>query len=142
MSAQTNKEEVEFFQSLFGMEKKAIVTSFVQLEGEAADGFWILYDEYETSRKEHGVKRIDLLKSYRDNYMELDEFGTDEIINEMMSLSKEYDKLINKYYKKIKKVAGSVASAQFYQIEGYFRSAIRLSILGEIPFIGELDSNE
>jgi hypothetical protein len=32
--AQINKEEIEYFQSIFGMEKKALVADFIKLEGE------------------------------------------------------------------------------------------------------------
>ena len=54
ISAQSVKEQVEFFQSIFGMEKKALVSEFVKLEGEASTSFWTLYDEYETARKANG----------------------------------------------------------------------------------------
>lgn len=137
--AQTNKEEVEFVQSLFGMEKKAIVAGFVELEGESGDAFWALYDQYETSRKELGQKRIELLNSYVQNYTQMSNEKMDELVAEMIALKSSTDKLINQYYKKIRKVSGSKPAAQFFQIENYISSAIRLSIYESIPFIGELD---
>jgi len=41
-------------QSIFGMEKKAIVDAFVKVEDAQKDAFWKIYDEYETARKELG----------------------------------------------------------------------------------------
>ncbi len=138
VQAQT-KEEVEFFQAIFGMEKKEVVAAFISLEGQAETDFWTLYDEYESARKLHGQKRISLLNRYALQYESLDDAMTDQLMTDMISLGKEYDKLISKYYKSIRKTAGSKAAAQFYQLEVYFQSVIRLEILDQIPFIGEFD---
>ena len=135
--SQTNKEEIELYQSLFGMEKKVIVSSFVSLEGEAGDAFWSQYDEYESARKAIGQKRLALLSKYAKSYLELDEVTTDELVSESMKINKEQSKLITKYYKSMKKAAGSKAAAQFYQLENYFLGVVRISLMEEIPFIGE-----
>lgn len=137
--AQSNKEEVELYQSVFGMEKKAVVAEFIELDGEAATAFWNLYDQYESSRKVHGQKRLVLLEKYVDNYNDLSDEKTKEIMKESISLGNKYNKLIQKYYKSINKACGAKAAAQFYQLEIYFQSAIRLTIMEEIPFIGELN---
>ena len=67
-NAQSNKEEIDLIQSVFGMEKKALVADFMSLDGSKADAFWTLYDEYETKRKELGKKRVDLMEQYANNY--------------------------------------------------------------------------
>ena len=137
--AQSNKEEVEFYQSIFGMEKKAAVSSFIKLEGEQATAFWALYDEYETARKANGQKRINLLSKYVEGYLELDDVKIDELVAESIKINNEQSKLVQKYYKSMKKVAGSKASAQFLQLENYFQSMIRITLMEGIPFLGELD---
>lgn len=48
-NAQSNNEEVDFYQSIFGMEKKAVVADFLNLE--ESNPFWALYDEYEAREK-------------------------------------------------------------------------------------------
>lgn len=137
--AQSDKEEMELIQSLFGMEKKAAIASFLQLEGEQANDFWNLYDAYETERKELGIRRMDLLNKYADQYLELDNEMTEKIIGESIALSKAYDKLVATYYKRIKKSSGAKVAAQFYQIEYYLKSYIRTIIFSEIPFVGEIE---
>jgi hypothetical protein len=139
VSAQTNTEEIDFFQSIFGEEKKAIVASFVELEGEAKDAFWTLYDDYELQRKELGKSRISLLDKYVETYEGISDTAADEMIAAISKQAKSLDKLINSYYKKIRKASGSKSAAQFYHLEHYFLSAIRLSILESLPVIGELD---
>ena len=137
--AQSNKEDVDFIQSIYGKEKKAIVAEFIKLEGTQKDAFWKLYDEYETKRKELGKRRIALLERYANSYMTLDDATTDSIMKEMVSLGAATDKLTATYYGKMKKAAGVKAAAQFVQIESYLTSVIRASILENIPFSGELD---
>ena len=136
---QSNKEEIEYFQSIFGMEKKAVVAEFIKLEGMSNEAFWTLYDQYETERKAHGQKRIALLNKYAEQYADLDDASTEEMMGEMIALGNQYNKLIVKYYKSIKKASGIKAAAQFYQLEAYFQSVIRLKIFESIPFIGEFD---
>jgi Spy/CpxP family protein refolding chaperone len=134
----TDTNEVDYYQSLFGMAKKTLVSEFVDLKDYPADQFWALYDAYETERKELGKSRLDLLENYAKNYLTLDEAKTDELVKQMDVQKKNLDKLIFKYYKKMSSAVGTKPAAQFYQMENYLLSAIRLAILESIPFIGEL----
>ena len=137
--SQSNKEEVDLVQSVFGMEKKAMAAEFIKLEGAPKDAFWVAYDEYETKRKELGKKRIGLLEKYVNGYSTLDDASMDQITKEIISLQGETDKLIVTYYNKIKKGSGVKAAAQFYQFENYILSKIRAEIMENIPLIGEFD---
>ena len=136
--AQSAKEEMDFYQSIFGMEKKAVVADFLDIETD--NPFWALYDAYETERKELGKKRVAVLVDYAENYDNLNDEKYDEIIANMISLRKSHDKLSDSYYKKIKKASGSKVAAQFFQLEAYFLSQIRATIMQEIPYIGEFDN--
>ena len=139
LQAQSNKEEIELFQSIWGMEKKSIVAEFIVLEGETGTAFWTLYDQYETERKAIGQKRIALIEKYAEKYLELDDVSTDELLNESIAINNQSSKLIQKYVKSIKKVAGAKVAAQFYQLENYFRSATNVALMEQMPFIGELE---
>lgn len=135
--AQTFNDEVDLFQSIFGMQKKEIVAEFLNIDDN--DAFWPMYDEYENKRKELGKDRLALLLDYVENYDELDNESYDILVADMISLRKATDKLTDQYYKKIKKTSGSKKAAQFFQIEGYFLSEIRSSIFEGIPLIGEFE---
>ncbi len=137
--AQSNAEEVDFLQSIIGGEKKAVVADFIELEGASKDAFWELYDAYETERKVLGKKRISLLEKYAKEFEGISDMETDNIVLEAQKLAKGNEKLINSYYKKIKKASGSKAAAQFYHLENYFHALTRTTILENIPVIGELD---
>jgi len=127
-------------QSDFGMEKKAMVAEFIQLDGEQADAFWTLYDEYEAKRKQLGQRRLALLEAYADTYDSMNDATAEAILKDMMSLQTATDKLISTYAKKIKKKVNVKSAAQFYQIEGYILSKIRATILENIPVIGSMSN--
>jgi hypothetical protein len=135
--AQTNKEEVDLFQAAFGMEKKAVVANFVHPAELQKDAFWNLYDEYEVERKENGVKRVQLLKQYAEQYNTMTDEQADAWTSEVIKLQTASDKLIATYYGKIKKATSATVATQFYQIEGYILTAIRMEILSNVPFLGD-----
>ncbi|WP_424120919.1 hypothetical protein [Robiginitalea sp.] len=137
--AQSNAEEIDFLQSIIGGEKKDVVAEFIQLDGVSKDAFWGLYDAYEVERKALGKNRISLLEKYASEYEGISDAETDNLVMEAQKLAKGNEKLINSYYKKIKKASGSKAAAQFYQIENYFQALTRTTILENIPLIGQLD---
>lgn len=137
--AQSNAEEIDYIQSVVGMEKKAALAEFLAIEKDAS--FWAIYDAYETERKELGKSRISLLENYANNYEAgMADEVTDDIIKQMQAQKKALDVLIDQYYKKIRKDSGAKVAAQFYQFENFVLSAVRLEILASIPFIGELDN--
>lgn len=135
--AQSAKEEVDLVQAAFGMEKKAVVAAFVQTSEIQNDAFWQLYDEYENKRKENGKKRIELLAQYAGQYNTMTEEQADVWMKDVIKLSAATDKLIVTYYKKIKKVTSPIVATQFYQIEEYILTAIRMEVLDGVPFLGE-----
>lgn len=137
-TAQSNKEDIDFIQSIYGKEKKTIVADFIKVEGAQKDAFWKLYDEYEGKRKQLGQKRIALLERYANSYADIDDATTSQIVKETAALGLETDKLISTYHKKLEKAVGAKPAAQFFQLESYFLSAIRTAIFESIPFIGEL----
>ena len=136
MDGQSSTEEVDLFQSLYGMEKKALISEF--LDDTVSDSFWAVYDAYEMERKELGKDRISLLTSYVEDYENLKGDKADELIKKAERLNKQQNSLISRYTKKVRKVVGSDVSAQFYQIEHYLLSATRTEIFENLPVIGEI----
>lgn len=137
VNAQSPQEEVDLYQSVFGMEKKAMITDF--MGQNTNDAFWSIYDEYESKRKVLGQDRLALLLDYAEVYETINDDDADALVKAMESQKKSLDKLISIYTKKVKKATGSIAAAQFYQFENYLLAAVRMKIMDEIPLIGELD---
>jgi hypothetical protein len=132
---QTNKEEIDLVQAAFGMDKKAVVADFVKPSDAQKVAFWKLYDEYETQRKALGKERIGLLKQYADQYLTMTPVQADEWTKKVIELQKKTDGLIVTYYGKVKAISDGLVATQFYQIEGYILTAIRMQILQNVPFL-------
>lgn len=135
--SQSNVEEVDFYQSLYGMEKKVIVEEFVQPTSINRVPFWEVYDAYEIERKELGKERLVLLEQFAAEYENMTNEQADAWMKKVIALSKKQDKLIDSYYKKVKKVTSPIVAMRFFQVESYLLTAIRLSILDAIPFVAE-----
>ncbi|NQT76910.1 MAG: hypothetical protein HQ565_04285 [Bacteroidetes bacterium] len=135
--AQLNTEEIDFFQSIYGMEKKAIVEEFVQPKTDNRVPFWEVYDAYEVERKKLGKDRIDLLEKFAEEYETMTNEQSEVWMKKVIALAGKQDKLIVSYYKKVKKVTSPIVAMRFYQLEGYLLTAIRYEILDVIPFVEE-----
>jgi hypothetical protein len=133
--SQSNKEEIDLMQAAFGKDKKAVVADFVQPSAAQKDAFWKIYDEYETQRKDLGKQRIAVLKEYADKYLTMTPEQADAWSKKVMDLQKKTDNLIVTYYGKIKVVSDGMVATQFYQIENYILTAIRMELLHNIPFL-------
>ena len=140
MSAQSIKEEVELMQSIYGMEKKAVMAELTKMTNESNKDFWILYDEYEDQRKMLGQERISLLFDYANNYTSLSDEKLDFLVVANLKLRANIDGLMKKYHKKIKKVAGSKVAAQFVQLEASFLSMTRAELMKDTPFVGQYEN--
>ena len=130
--AQSAQNEIELIQSVYGMEKKEIVTSFVELDEDQKTNFWILYDAYELKRKELGKNKFAVLLKYVDDFGEILPEDAELIMKKSIAMRKKSDKLIDNYYKKIKKKTDPVVALQFYQIERYLTGVIRTELLEEL----------
>ena len=130
--AQTNQDEIQLMQSLYGMEKRDIVAEYVELDDSQEKDFWLLYDEYEVKRQEIGKERFRLLTSYVNDYGEVKPENADSFMKQVIPLRIKSDKLVDNYFKKIKASTDPVVAMQFYQIENYLSDAIRMELLEEI----------
>lgn len=134
---QDYKSEIEFFQSAYGLEKKAIVENFITLSGESATAFWTAYNEYETERQSLGKERLTVITDYAEQYESLTNEQADALMLKALSLRASNEKLLKKYYKKVKKVTDAKTATQFIQLEMYLAATIQLGLLEAIPFVGE-----
>ena len=117
--SQSNQDELQLMQSLYGMEKRDIIAEFVELSEAQENEFWVLYDEYENKRKALGQERFDLLQRYVNDYGEVRPENAENFMKQAIPIRIKTDKLRDTYYQKIKSRTDPVVAMQFYQIENY-----------------------
>ena len=128
-------EEIEMMQEVFGDEKRTIIEENVNLEGVDTDKFWKLYDQYEAQRKDIGMEKMKLLKSYTTKQGNMTPLQAQEMLAQAADLRSSEDKLIMNFTKRIEKISNPFVAVQFYQIEHYISDGIRFSILNSVDFI-------
>lgn len=137
-----SKEDIDVIQSVFGKEKKELVQQYMTLPADQSGKFWVIYDEYETKRKELGRQRINIIQEYANAYDKLDNAKADDLAKRALENDIAQDKLHLQYYKKVSTAIGGVNAAKFFQLEGYLQTIIKGHIMDQIPFIGELDKTK
>lgn len=142
MFAQSNKEDVDLVQSIFGKGKKEVVQAYMTIPEAQSAKFWTLYDEYETARKKLGQERIKIIEDYATNYDKLDSKKASELVTKKFAFADKYTKLQQSYFAKFSAVIGGLQAAKFFQLEDYIENCIRVTIQEEIPFIGELEKTK
>jgi len=135
-----SSDDINLVQSLWGMEKKAIVEEYMDLSAEEESLFWTEYDVYETSRKELGKERIAIINAYVENFESLSDEKATELMNKAIANNIAIQKLAKKTFKKLSKSISPVKAAQFIQLENYFIISIQMYLQENLPFIGELEN--
>ena len=138
--AQTT-DEMSIMQDKWGMEKKEIVGSYMQLSPEEATVFWQKYDTYEVARKELAKNRFQIINEYAENYAELSSDKAKELIQGAIANNMAQQKLIKKTFKSMSKSIPPVQAALFVQIENYLMVVTQMAVQESIFFIGELEDS-
>jgi hypothetical protein len=140
--AQSNTEEINLMQSVYGMQKRDLIAKHMKLEAGQADLFWKMYDEYETARKEIGLKRVKNIELYAEKYEKLTNEDANALIKASMEVQKSFIALWEKTYKNMSKSISPVTAAQFIQAEMFFENMVRQELSMDIPLIGEFDEKK
>lgn len=132
-------DEIDFVQSIWGMEKRALVEEYMDLSDQEGTTFWPAYDSYEASRKDLGKDRIAILEQYATDYESLTGEEATDLINRAIANNISIQKLMKKTYKNMSKSIDPLRVAKFVQLENYLLISIQMEIQQNIPFIGELE---
>lgn len=124
-------------QEAFGKERRVIVSSLIDLQGEDSVKFWSIYDSAEVDRLANGDKRFVLYKKYQSEYNTIGDKETSGLVGDMMKIVSNDNKRILSNYSKISKSIGVKTAGQYYQLEMYLQATTRLFYLNQMEFIGE-----
>lgn len=129
--------ETALMQNLFALDKMQLVAAYVHPTEAQTASFIDVYEEYELKRMELGKERIALLNTYAQEWDGMTNEQAEEWMKNVLNLRKKTDKLIDTYYKKVKKVTDAKVATQFYQVESYILTSIRYALFESIPFVDE-----
>ena len=128
---------VEMLRSDLKADKTAILTEALQLSDAEGKAFWPIYREYEVELSAWGDQRYSILKQYAKAYNAdvVSDDLADDLAKHFMTLQKQRQTLMQKYYKKFAKEVSPMRAAQFLQAEHQIGLLVDLSIASEVPFL-------
>ncbi len=132
------KDEINYIQSIWGIEKREIVKKYMNLDESESKDFWIVYDKYEVSRKELGEERIKTIADYSQNVGTLTDENAEELVKKMLANQTKFLELLSITFYQMRTVLTQLKAVQFIRLENYLDTEIKLRVMDEIPLIGEI----
>ena len=126
---------IEMLKSDLKTQKVAVVTEGMELSEEQAEIFWPIYREFDAELSKLMDRRIALIKDYAENWDALTDEKADELMKASLKLTKDRDKVTEKYYKKMAKELSPKTAARFMQIDNAISLLLRLQIAAELPLV-------
>ena len=102
--AQSNKEDVDVVQALFGKDKKELVQQYLTITEGQKEAFWTSYDAYEAERKIYGKERIALIEDYANSYASLDDAKAVKLTTSKLEVYNAYSKIQKNIWRKCVKL--------------------------------------
>ena len=114
-------------------EKKAIVLSNMDLNGETKQNFGNLYDEYQLKLMVHRMNELQLIGSYASNYTNMTDVNADKLIVSWLTVEDAAMVLKKEYMSKFKKIMPSSDVIRYFQIENRLQLAREMQRANLIP---------
>lgn len=102
--AQTQVDEEEMVESLFQVEKKAIIINNMGFTEGESKAFWPVYNEFQQAEHKLNERTIKVLKDYMNAYETLSNEEADAILKEYVAIEKERADLKAEYLPKFGKI--------------------------------------
>jgi len=128
-------DEIELSKTVAQANRKLIVAKNLELTDEQATKFWPIFNESQTEMSKLWDRKLELIKTYANEYGTLTDERALELVQEVIKLKKEQIDLREKYVKKLKKILPGKKVARYYQIENKLDAIVDFGIAGEIPLV-------
>jgi hypothetical protein len=130
--------ELEKAKNLLQRERENIFIQALHLSTTQASVFHPIYVEFNREKRILDNLLISLFVKYADNYQKLDH----KIMSDFIKQSEEYERkelrVRKKYYKKISKAITTELASQFYEVDDFISTSLRLNVLTGLPFTGSI----
>jgi hypothetical protein len=131
--AQTEADVIEAVRTQITANRKALVAANLALTDEESAGFWPLYSEFHNERDALADRRMTMLLDFRDNFDDLTDEKSKQIINDYFRLQTDLLKLKKKYAKQFGKVLSDKSTLRYLQIEAKMDAIIESELTQVVP---------
>ena len=114
-------------------DKRAVVTSVLDLTESEAQAFWPVYNAYQSDMVSHYDKVLKLLETYAKNYDNLTDDTATTLVKQLLGLERDHVAILTGYLPRFQKVLPPKKVAKLYQIENKARALVNYELARGIP---------
>jgi hypothetical protein len=130
------QEYVNLLRQDVSAQKAKLLGEIMQFDAEDAAKFWPIYRDYDAELKKVNDLRVANILEYSRSYATLTNEKADELIKNAMAYQEQRDKLLAKYYERVRQELGGITAARFVQVEHQLLTIIDLKIASSLPVMG------
>jgi hypothetical protein len=133
--------DLEKAKTLLQQEREAIFIKALHLSIAQATVFHPILVEFNKEKRELDDLQIALLIKYSENYEKLDQNIMSDFIKQSTLHHKKELSLRKKYYKEIGKALSMKLASQFYEVDDFISTSLRLNVLMGLPFTNSISKH-
>jgi ABC-type transport system substrate-binding protein len=137
-SQEMTATDLERLKKSLQIEREQIFIQALQLTISQASVFHPIYLEFDKEKHALDDVRIKQFVNYAKNYQSLSQPIMQKFIKESEKLQHDELALRKKYYNKISKAISPELASQFYEVDDFVSTMLRLNILSGLPFIDSI----
>lgn len=115
-------------------ERENIFIQALHLSTTQASVFHVIYVEFNKEKSALDGELFSLIVKYGENYQKLDATLMKEFIKQSESYQRKELALRKKYYSKLSKAISVELASQFYEVDDFVSTSLRINILSGLPF--------
>lgn len=131
LSAQKVNDSLRYAESIWSMEKKAMILEKMDLSEAEKAAFWPVYESYSNAIQYLDMEYIRLQTYPREQ--QLSDRKSAELTENLLMNELLLAKTRKQYFRKFKKALTAAQASKFMEIDNDFRTMIRLQMRGESP---------
>ena len=128
--AQQVDDSLRYAESIWSMQKKALILQQMELTEAEKSAFWPVYESYSNAIQYLDMEYIRLLTFSEDD---LSEKKTASLTENMLSNELLLAKTRKQYYRKFRKALSAAQASKFLHLDNNFRIMLRIQIQKESP---------
>src|SRR5262247_4625820 len=128
-------DNMALFREKARADKRLVVASVLELTEGEAKAFWPVYNAYQSDMVSHYDRVIKLIGDFSKNYDTMTDEMAMKLLDEYMTLQRNYADIQTKYLPRFKKVLPPRKVARLYQIENKARALVDYELAKQIPFV-------
>ncbi len=132
-SAQQDRDVMEVMRSQIATKRQALVAENLELSEAESEKFWPVYRDFQYERAPLIDRRLENIKSFRDNYETMTDDQARSIVDAVVKYEEDMLKLTRKFIREFRKVLPERKVMRYLQIERKLDAVIDFDLARVIP---------